>query len=307
MKHTISYGKGNIALYRFHAAPLTGLTPIPESPYTGQENHIMAASVDVEVFGDIFLPAYTKGDNSQVVATATMTNFTFHKAREYTGATLEGLVYFLACELLAQYPQIEAANVSAKELPFEAAPLTDDSGATLAPSELVFSPKGGSYGVASLRLERTGDALAIADQRSGRHGLKLLKLTGSAFTNFHRDEYTSLPDAPDRPLYIFCDVSWRYDDAQHAISDDYSQYIAPQQVDDHLRRTFHDFQNESIQHLINEMGERLLDRFPQMREVSFAAQNRLWDKAVIVAGEDAKVYMDPRPPYGNIKLTISRS
>ena len=45
MDNKIYYGKGNIALYRSYAHPLTGLNPIPESPYTGQENTLFAVDL----------------------------------------------------------------------------------------------------------------------------------------------------------------------------------------------------------------------------------------------------------------------
>jgi urate oxidase len=55
------------------------------------------------------------------------------------------------------------------------------------------------------------------------------------------------------------------------------------------------------------MGVRLLERFPQMAEVSFEGQNRTRDPM----GESEtdpkqKVYSDPFPAYGMIKLTMSR-
>ena len=67
----------------------------------------------------------------------------------------------------------------------------------------------------------------------------------------------------------------------------------------------------SIQHLIHEMGVSLLGRFSQMAEVSFEAQNRLWDTAFSLETGGANeqtptVYTDPRPPYGLIRLTLTR-
>ena len=71
--------------------------------------------------------------------------------------------------------------------------------------------------------------------------------------------------------------------------------------------TFDDFVSMSIQHLLYEMGKRLLARFPQLEEVSFEAQNRLWDTAFVSDADDRlKVYTDPRPPYGSIKLALTR-
>ena len=76
---------------------------------------------------------------------------------------------------------------------------------------------------------------------------------------------------------------------------------------DLIQVVFHRFVSNSIQHLVHEMGERLLERFPQLAEVSFAAQNRLWDTATVSeSNPKVKVYTDPRPPYGLITLTMRR-
>jgi urate oxidase len=70
---------------------------------------------------------------------------------------------------------------------------------------------------------------------------------------------------------------------------------------------FHEFVSLSIQHLVNEMGARLLERFPQLVEVSFEAQNRLWDQVEVSdVDERVRVYTDPRPPYGRIGLILRR-
>lgn len=306
MHEKISYGKGDIAIYRSYANPLNDLTPIPESSFTQQTNTLFATKLHIEVFGDTFMPAYTEGDNSNVVATATMTNFALRKAREFTGATQEGFLYYMGSSFLNQYAQMRALRVACRELLFVAAQITDDSGATVTPSDRLFAPQHDSYSTAELYVSRDNDKIIITAHQCGRLNMKLIKLTGSAFAAFDRDEYTTLPEVTDRPLYIYMDMSWRYGDVEDAISDDHSRYIHPQQVYDHVQHTFHDFVSMSIQHLVYEMGIRLLKRFPQMSEVQFRAENRLWDTASQAEGEDAKVYMDPRPPFGEIKLKLTR-
>lgn len=82
-------------------------------------------------------------------------------------------------------------------------------------------------------------------------------------------------------------------------------YVASEQVRDLLAATFHDVNSRSIQHLVYEMGVRLLARFPQLREVRFEAQNRLWDHAFSDDETGRKVHTDPRPPYGRIGLTLT--
>jgi urate oxidase len=169
-------------------------------------------------------------------------------------------------------------------------------------------------------MEREGDGFEITGHRCGVVGLQLIKLTGSSFASFARDEYTTLPERVDRPLFIYLDVYWRYGEDGQMVSvrtmddgrstTDYSlaNYVPAEQVRDLVQVVFHEFVSMSIQHLVHEMAVRLLGRFPQMTEVSFEAQNRLWDTA-FTSEEDpqVKVYTDPRPPYGLIKLTLSRS
>ena len=75
-----------------------------------------------------------------------------------------------------------------------------------------------------------------------------------------------------------------------------------------MRETFDDFVSLSIQHLVHEMGERLLARYPQLTEVGFDAQNRLWDtSAQSETDELTRVYSEPKPAYGLIGLKVRRS
>ncbi|HLL49824.1 MAG TPA: 2-oxo-4-hydroxy-4-carboxy-5-ureidoimidazoline decarboxylase, partial [Thermomicrobiales bacterium] len=68
----VSYGKQGVPVYRVFATPLRDVAPISESSFTGRDNNLFACEVDVEVFGDEFLPAYTHGDNTMLVATDSM-------------------------------------------------------------------------------------------------------------------------------------------------------------------------------------------------------------------------------------------
>ena len=104
-----------------------------------------------------------------------------------------------------------------------------------------------------------------------------MKVTGSAFADFARDEYTTLPERKDRPLYIHMDIGWRYDDAPTGAGPDHARYVAGEQVADLGGAVFHRFVSLSIQHLVNEIGAAMLERWPQLAEVSFESQNRLWD------------------------------
>ena len=305
MQVEISYGKQQITLYRTYALPLVGLSSIPESAFVGRENTLFAAEIGVDVPGDNFLAAYTEGDNRDVVATDTMKNFVLRESLSYPGATLEGLLDFLGRRFLATYPQMQRLNLSARELPFSAV-LTPE-GAGFAPSPVLFSRSYADAACAELSLDRAGEQVVVSAQRSGRLGLQLIKITGSSFANFARDGYTTLEERPDRALFTFMDLHWRYADPALALGHDPARYVAAEQVRDIAAVVFHQFVSLSIQHLVHEIGQRIFDRFPHLVEISFAAQNRTWDTAAISDDGSARAYTDPRPGHGRIGLTMKRS
>lgn len=299
----IDYGKANVTAYRFNAKPLQGITPIPESSFQGRENTLFGVDVDVQVLGDNFVPAYTEGDNRNVVATDTMKNFILKKALEWEGDTLEHFLAFLGKQFLTTYPEMEALQVMGREVPFDSELLPEGDGFNASP--VLFSRSRNDFAAAELSLEREGDEIVVVDHQCARLEHQLIKTTGSSFTSFVRDEHTTLPEMHDRPLFIYLDVFWRYAEVQDALSEDHTRYVAAEQVRDVIASVFHDLNSKSIQHLVYEMGKRLLERFSQLEEVRFEAQNRLWDRAFESDGDPTrKVHTDPRPPFGQIGLTM---
>jgi urate oxidase / 2-oxo-4-hydroxy-4-carboxy-5-ureidoimidazoline decarboxylase len=251
----ISYGKLRVPVHRIAG------------------DDVLACEVSVEVLGENFLPAYTEGDNSQVVATDTMKNFILRESLSYDGTALEGLLVHLGQRFISTYPVMQALRMSAKELRFDRL------------GERVYSRSIDDHGVAAVEPDGT--------VRGGRHGMMLLKTRGSAFTKFARDEYTTLPERGDRPLLIRLDADWRYAG---------DGYVDSKAVRDHLAATFDGFVSESIQHLVHEMGTRLLADRPEIAEISFTAENHTRDPVGEESGR--KVYTDPFPAQGLITLTL---
>lgn len=305
-RYSIGYGKRGVPVYRTNAAPLTGIAAIPESPFTGRKNRLFAYTIDVEVLGGDFLPAYTAGDNSNVVATDSMKNFIIRKGLEYPGATLEGFLYFLGDGFIGAYEQLADLRLTGQEIPFREVPVPD-AGGDFDSSQVLFDRVDADASVASLEMVREPHGPTIRAHSSGQIGLRLMKTTGSSFTSFVRDGFTTLPDRRDRPLFITLDVTWRYADVQDAVGSDYRRYVPAEQIRDFIRATFHGFVSESIQHLVHEFGMRLLERFPQLSDVSFRAENRTRDPWGEHPDDPAiRVFSDPFPAFGEIRLTMAR-
>jgi urate oxidase len=235
-----------------------------------------------------------------------MKNFIHAASLRARARCLEEWLLEVGTAFLDTYPHMAAVTMLGRDLPFPAALVPADDGGFTA-SDRLFSRDRCDTGSARLELTRDpGGAVLITDHESGRRDLQLIKVTGSAFADFARDEHTTLPERRDRPLYIWCDIGWSYTDASHAALADPAAYVASEQVADLANAVFHEFVSLSIQHLVNEIGLRMLDRWPQLARVSFDAQNRLWD--VVAEADDGrtKTYADPRPPFGHIGLVLHR-
>jgi urate oxidase len=257
-----SYGKEAVSVYRTDGETL------------------LACEVRLIAHGDAFLPAYTEGDNSAIVATDSMKNFIQRAAVEYEGTTLEGFLADVARRFLDRYEHVDWVDLHAREVPF-----THRVG-------VVFQRAYGDQAVAELAVGRDG----IRYRRSGLEGLHLIKLSGSAFTGFIRDEYTTLPESEDRPLFVHLDIHWR-------TAEDAGPFPV-EAVRATLVEAFSATYSASIQELLHAMGVGVLERFSEIEEVSLTGENRLWDTAA--AGDGVTVYTDARPPFGVVSLTLHR-
>jgi urate oxidase len=268
------YGKGDVIAYR--------LTKGSSGDPAG--GRVFGANVMMLLYGDAFWPTYTTGDNSGLIATDSMKNFIQRETLGFTGEGLEDYTHYLAHRFMATYPQVDGMRVSATEIPY--APLDGR----------VYEPAGPERARADLELARSG----LVDLTAGLHGFRLLRLTGSAFHGFVRDQYTTLPDLFDRPLHMWLDVEWRYVNPQQALS----AHDVVARVRRLVQTVFREFESGSIQQVIYGMGRRLLDEIPEVSEVTLEANNRTWD-SVIEQGT-VGVYTDPRPPYGCLGLRLTR-
>ena len=269
------YGKGDVIVYRLHR---DGRQPAGQSAVFG-------ASVTMLTYGEAFWPTYTTGDNTGLVATDSMKNFIQRETLAFAGDDLATFCRFLGSKFLDKYPQAEGVQVSAIEIPY--------AGIDNAVS---FAPSGPERAIARVELARG----RIVEASAGLHGFRFLRLSGSAFSGFVRDEYTTLPDIRNRPLHMWLDLEWRCTDAERAF--DGGTTMRVRQI---VRDVFQSFESGSIQQVIYRMGTKLLEDIPVLAEVHLEANNRTWD-TIAERGDELGVYTDPRPPYGCLGLRLTR-
>ena len=269
------YGKGDVIVYRLNR---DGQVPEGQSPVFG-------ANVLMLVYGDAFWPTYTTGDNTGLIATDSMKNFIQRETMNFTGSDLEGYCRFLADKFLASYPQVEGVQVSAEEIPYEGL------------GGPAFTPAGPERATARVEIKPG----SVVEASSGLRGFKLLRLGGSAFHGFVRDQYTTLPDLMNRPLHMWLDLEWRYADAAAAFNE--GRMVS--RVRALVRSVFESFESGSIQQLIHRIGTKMLDENPSIAAVDLEANNRTWD-TIAERGSELGVYTEARPPYGCLGLSLKR-
>jgi urate oxidase len=271
------YGKGDVSAYRLNR---DGVTASGRSPVFG-------ANVKILIYGDAFWPTYTTGDNTGLVATDSMKNFIQRETVNFTGADLESYCEFLGTKFMDTYPQVEGAQIAATEIPY--APLPGQSAA--------FRPAGPERLTARVEINRRG----IVELASGITGFRMVRLGGSAFFGFVRDQYTTLPEIRNRPLHMWLDLEWLYTSPGAG----FTEGCIPAQVLETIYTTFGAFESGSIQQIIYQIGTKMLAEIGAISEIHLEANNRTWD-TIVEQGEELGVYTEARPPYGCLGLRLRR-
>lgn len=266
------YGKGDVTVYRLERQ---GQSAQP----------FFSANVKMLLYGDAFWSTYTTGDNTGLIATDSMKNFIQRETMNYSGPDLEGCCEFLARKFIGLYPQVEGLQVTANEIPYARQ------------GRMSFSPSGPEQRTARVEVNRQG----IVEAAAGIRGFRLLRLGGSAFHGFVRDEYTTLPDIANRPLHMWLDLEWSYTANGHAFNDG----AVAQAIGKLTHELFDAFESGSIQEIIYQLGTRILADHPTIAEVHLQADNRTWD-TIAEQGDSLGIYTDARPAYGCLGLRMRR-
>ncbi|BAB04478.1 urate oxidase [Halalkalibacterium halodurans] len=305
-KRTMYYGKGDVFVYRTNASPLEGIKAIPESSFSGRKNVILGMDLKVALKGDAFLSSFTDGDNSLVIATDSMKNFILRKAAFFNGSTMEDFLQFISKEFLNTYSHISSVSLSGDQLLFHEVPIPSTSG--FQTSDLLFQQEESVKPFAKVEVRRMDTEYKVMEQLSGIQGLRLIKVKESSFYGYIQDEYTTLPEAYDRPLFLYLNMFWAYENPEDATGIKPDRYVSAEQVAAIAYTVFHEMNCPSIQNLLYQIGLRVLMRFPQLVEISFESNNRTWETVVEEAKDErgGKVYTEPRPPYGFQGFSMTR-
>lgn len=253
-----------------------------------RERHsVRDLTVAIALEGD-FAASYVDGDNSLVVATDTMKNTVYAFAREHLTGPIEAFGAVLGRHFAAM-PQVERATVTIEEHDWRRIGDAPDA----------FSrDRSGSrtcvVGVAA------GGAVGV---EAGLAELTVMKTGKSAFGGFPRDEYTTLPETTDRIMATKLTAVWRY-----AGETDWDASFAAIRAT--LLEVFAEHESASVQHSIWLIGRAILDRHPEVAEVTLTMPNLhhwLVDLSPFGQPNDREIFVATTEPHGLIQATVRRA
>jgi urate oxidase len=261
---------------------------------TVEPHRLTIAAVGIELEGD-FVASYTDGDNRKVVATDSMKNTVYVLARERGVGSVEELAIALARHFVSTYEAVGGARIEIEEELWT--PIRAAGGE--APD--AFERTASELGTASVAL--AGDELDVV---SGFDGLKVLKSARSAFADFHRDRFATLPDTDDRLFATAVRASWRLapETVEHA---DWRALRAA--VRSILIETFAGHDSLAVQQTLHAMGEAALAALPELSEITLVLPNQHHlkvDLAPFGLDNPNVVFAGTSEPFGQIEATLSR-
>jgi len=268
-----AYGKAAIRLVKVDR----GVSP----------HRVRDLTIGISLAGD-FAASYSEGENAGVIATDTMKNTAYALAGEHLTGSIEAFGLALGDHFLLE-PQVETATVSIEQhawLPIGEAP---DA----------FTRDGSETRTAVVTSRLNGSSV-----RAGIAGLAVMKTTRSAFEGFPRDRFTTLQETDDRIMATKVTASWAYEAGRDLDHD---------RAFDGIRTTFlevfADHHSVSVQASIWLIGKAILERHPEVAEISMSLPNlHHWtvDLSPFGIANDRQVYVSTTEPHGLIEATIRR-
>ena len=274
------YGKAQIRVFRVHR----------ESP----RHEVRDLNVSTALRGD-FTAAHVAGDQSGVLPTDSQKNTVFAFAKEGVG-TIEEFGLRLADHFVAQVPEADGARIEIEEYAWDRIPSGD------AGHDHSFVRRGGETRTTVVTVAGQG-AARRAWVVSGIRDLVIAKTTGSEFSGFLKDEYTTLAETGDRILATSLVARWRYGGTDV----DFDKRRAS--VRSVLLDRFAEVHSLALQQSLYAMGEAVLERHPEVAEIRFSAPNKHHfeaDLSPFGLDNPGEVFIAADRPHGLIEAAVTR-
>ncbi|HLQ53257.1 MAG TPA: urate oxidase [Streptosporangiaceae bacterium] len=282
-------------------------------------HEIRDLNVSTSLRGD-FADAHARGDQAHVLPTDSQKNTCFAYAREKGIGEIEDYALALACHFVGDVESVREARIEVDEYRWERATVAGAGH----PHTFVRAGQDVRTTAVTVREHRAdepgradepdeagrADEPGRADGRdrhawvvSGLQGLVLLKSTGSEFSGFMKDPYTTLPETTDRIMATSLTARWRY------ASDPADWGDCHARIRRLLIERFAVVHSLALQQTLWEMGKAVLAAQPCVAEIRLSAPNRhhfLADLAPFGLENPGEVFYAADRPYGLIQCSVVR-
>lgn len=269
----------------------THVVRITKSGLDGKTHEIKDLNVSISLVGD-FAASHLSGDNSNIVPTDTQKNTVFALAREPAVGEIEDFAVRLARHFVVEFASVHRARVSIEEYPWSR--ITVDG----KPHPHAFVRAGSEKRLAIVTCADDGTWVV-----SGISDLVVLKSTGSEFSGYPKDRFTTLEETRDRVLATSVVARWRHASVQ---ADWAESFAETRRV---LLETFAVKHSLAIQQSLYAMGEAVLNAQPEVAEIRLSMPNKhhfAVDLSPFGLSNDNEVFYAADRPYGLIEGTVSR-
>jgi urate oxidase len=262
----------------------------------GARHEIRDLNVSTLLRGD-FAAAHTRGDQSSVLPTDSQKNTCFAYAQEKGVGEIEDYALGLARHFVDDIAPVTGARVEVGEYRWERVSVSGE-------------PHPHTFARASSEVRTT--AVTVAAQQdgpprswvvSGLADLVVLKSTGSEFTGFLKDRYTTLAETRDRILATSLTARWRYQSTPGRWD------VAHAQIRQILLERFAVTHSLALQQTLWAMGKAVLEARADVAEIRLSAPNRhhfLADLSPFGLDNPGEVFHAADRPYGLIQAAAER-
>ncbi|MFK4834952.1 factor-independent urate hydroxylase [Microbacterium sp. ZW T2_14] len=259
-------------------------------------HEIVDLSVTSQLRGAALASSFLEGDNAMIVATDTQKNTAFAFAKEHGIPSPEEYLLKLGDHFVSAFDWIEGGLWQAEQYEWER--IVVDG----VPHDHSFVRRG--QGTRLATVQKIDGATHVT---GGVKDLTVLKSTGSEFSGFPRDRYTTLPEATDRIMATSVTGRWRFLPDAVAAGIDYNGLYA--EVVGVLLSTFATVHSLALQQTLFEMGKAAIEARPEIAEVRFAMPNKhhfAYDLSPFGLENPNEVFYAADRPYGLIEGTVVR-
>jgi urate oxidase len=268
----------------------------------GARHEIRDLNVSTLLRGD-FADAHTRGDQASVLPTDSQKNTCFAFAKEKGIGEIEDYALDLARHFVDDIAPVGAARVEVQEYRWERVSAAGQ------PHPHTFTRASGEVRTTAVTAlgtaGRTGVPLTWVV--SGLKDLVVLKTTGSEFSGFLKDRYTTLAETTDRILATSLTARWRYGARARVRPRPKSWDEAYEQIKQILLERFATLHSLALQQTLFEMGRAVLEARDDVVEIRLSAPNKhhfLVDLPAI--DNPGEVYHAADRPYGLIQCAVQR-